>query len=141
MSILTLNIKGLYVTLVMTVLCYYAECHAQCRILFIVILNVVMLGVVALWQYPKPCLGIHKTPYEILGGIFLKSDLVFWDIFAVLSSQFCLIVIFLNTHSNPPTGLTTILLQFKLFTFQCPCFKLSSKFFINLKNIYIKFSF
>ncbi len=41
-SIMTLSIRGLHVTLSITMLCHYAEY----RILFIIMLNVVMLSVV-----------------------------------------------------------------------------------------------
>jgi hypothetical protein len=46
-SLTTLIIKGLNVTLSITMVCLYAECqYAECRIVFIITLNVIMLIVV-----------------------------------------------------------------------------------------------
>jgi hypothetical protein len=41
---MTLSIKGLYVTRIITMICHYAVCH----VLFIFMLNVIMLSVVML---------------------------------------------------------------------------------------------
>ncbi len=39
--------KGLYVTLRITMLYHYVECHcAECRVLFIILVNVIMLNVI-----------------------------------------------------------------------------------------------
>jgi hypothetical protein len=49
LSIITLNINGLFATLSLNDKRHYAECHyAECCILFIAVLNVVMLNVVVL---------------------------------------------------------------------------------------------
>jgi len=46
---MTFSIKGLYVTLSMTMLCRYADCHyADCRISFIAMLTIILLSVIML---------------------------------------------------------------------------------------------
>ncbi len=41
-SIMTFSMKGLFVTLSIATPCHYAECCAQCCVLFIVMLSVIM---------------------------------------------------------------------------------------------------
>ncbi len=75
---MTLSIKVLYVTLSITMLCYYAERHyAECPISFtnmmnvvmlnVVMLNVVMLNVIMLHIVaPTPSLTLkHQTKIEM----------------------------------------------------------------------------
>ncbi len=65
---MTLSIKVLYVTLSITMLCYYAERqNAECRISFTNMMNVVMLNVIMLYVVtPDPSLTLkHQTKIEM----------------------------------------------------------------------------
>ncbi len=66
----TLSIKGVYVTLSVTMFCHYAEC----RVLFIVILNVVRLIVFSL-NVVAPIISqmeIFLVPVPLLGAMTLS---------------------------------------------------------------------
>ena len=68
--VMTLSIKGVYVTLSVTMFCHYAEC----RVLFIVILNVVRLIVFSL-NVVAPIISqmeIFLVPVPLLGAMTLS---------------------------------------------------------------------
>ncbi len=62
LSITTFRIRGFYVTLSITILCYYAECH----ILFTIMLYVIMLSVI------MPSVVILSVVVPISADVFQK---------------------------------------------------------------------